>query len=40
MDEYIYYWPEKNVYCYRESLNDYVKQYGFEYECELAVDFF
>lgn len=40
MDEYVYYWPNKKVYCYRDELIDFIDCYGHNYSCHLEVDFF
>ena len=39
MDEYIYYWKQQKVYCYRDELDEYREEYGSNYEAYM-VDYF
>ena len=40
MDEYVYYWPKHDVYCYHDDLIDGIDCWGNDYECWLSIDFF
>ena len=40
MDEYLYYWDNHGIYCYRGNLADYIEIYGDTYEVWNADEFF
>ena len=40
MDEYVYYWPEHDEYCYKTELSKFVGKYGHNYSAHDAVEFF
>ena len=40
MDEYVYYWPDHDKYCYRSEVAEFQSLYGDNYSSHLSGEFF